>query len=79
ASVPVGLLNPLSAMTIQSIADVGYAVNVKAADPYTIPGTAARVQSQLNVGVPAEIWERLESPRFEVSRTGQTTRIPVMK
>ena len=79
ASVPVGLLNPLSAMTIQSIADVGYTVNVKAADPYTIPGTAAPIRAQLNVGEQAEVWERVERPKFEITRSGQVTRIPVMK
>jgi hypothetical protein len=74
ASVPVGLMNPMSAMTIQSLSDVGYTVNVKAADPYTIPGTiAARVLGQLNVGEPQPAWEQLGRPRFEVTPSGRIT------
>ena len=79
-SVPVGLLNPLSLMTIQSIADVGYTVNANAADPYTVPTpAAARIMGQLSVGEPVQAWERVERPKFEISRTGHTTRLPVMK
>lgn len=80
ASVPVGLLNPMSAMTIQSLSDVDYAVNAKAADPYTIPGTsAAAVLGQLNVAEPQPEWERVERPKFEITRSGQVTAIPQAK
>ena len=33
--------NPLSAITIQSLADVGYTVDVSLADPYRLPSAAA--------------------------------------
>ncbi len=34
---------PLSAITIQSLADIGYSVDVTQADPYTLPRAAAKV------------------------------------
>ena len=37
----IGVVDPLSAITIQSLADMGYTVNVDLADPYTLPGGAA--------------------------------------
>lgn len=36
----IGTVDPLSAITIQSLADMGYTVNVALADPYTLPGAA---------------------------------------
>ncbi|WP_420441923.1 hypothetical protein [Candidatus Palauibacter sp.] len=33
--------SPLSAITVQSLADFGYAVDVTAADPYRLPGADA--------------------------------------
>ena len=38
-----GLMRPLSAITIQSLADIGYSVDVSQADPYTLPSAAAKV------------------------------------
>jgi hypothetical protein len=32
-----GIANPFSRMTIQSLADMGYGVNINAEDPYTVP------------------------------------------
>jgi hypothetical protein len=70
-SVPVGIMNPLSVMSIQSLADVGYTVNPKAADSYNIPGiAAARVSGQLNVEATQPLWEVIEHPRLEVSSKG---------
>lgn len=37
----IGTVDPLSAITIQSLADMGYTVNAALADPYTLPGAAA--------------------------------------
>ena len=72
ATVPVGLLNPLSLMSIQSLADVGYTVNAKAADPYGIPGiVASRISAQLNWDVQSSEWEKVEQPRFEISTVGK--------
>jgi hypothetical protein len=77
-SVPTGILNPLSVMTIQSLGDLGYVVNAKAADPYTIPGTsAARIFGQLNVDNATPQWETMQRPRFQISRSGKIS--PVAK
>jgi hypothetical protein len=74
-SVPTGLLNPFSLISLQSLADLGYVVNSKAADPYTIPNPAAgSILGQLNVGPAAEQWERLERPRLRINRSGKITR-----
>ena len=47
-----GVGNPLSAVTIQSLADLGYSVDVSLADPYTvtIPGTDAERPAQAEAG-----------------------------
>ena len=71
-----GPINPLSVMTIQSLADIGYAVNNKAADPYTVPPkTSATVQGQMNIGTPGSAWERVDRPRFKILRSGRVTPI----
>ena len=75
SSVPTGLLNPFSMMSLQSLGDLGYAVNPKAADPYTVPNPAAgSVLGQLNVSSSAPQWERVERPRFKVTRSGRVSR-----
>ncbi|MCY4603743.1 MAG: leucine-rich repeat domain-containing protein, partial [Gemmatimonadetes bacterium] len=38
-----GPMRPLSAITIQALADIGYVVDVSQADPYTLPSAAAKV------------------------------------
>ena len=71
ATVPVGIMNPLSVMSIQSLADVGYIVNPLAADPFASPGVAAsRVKSQLNVDASQSPWEIVQPPLFELSKSG---------
>jgi hypothetical protein len=80
ASVPVGLMNPLSQMTIQSLSDVGYTVNTRAADEFIIPGTAgAAVFGELSPVEHQAAWERVERPKIEVTRSGKITPIPVIK
>ena len=72
-----GILNPLSTITIQSLADLGYAVNTSAADPYSIPGFAlSGIRAQLNVDNSAE-WEQIVRPKMELSRLGKVTEIKV--
>jgi hypothetical protein len=51
---------PLSAITVGSLADLGYTVNPLAADPYTVP---AQGQHTL-VPTPAGPWERRIQPRI---------------
>ena len=75
-SVPTGILNPFSLMSIQSLGDMGYTVNPNAADPYTVPNpSGAAIRGQLNVGADMPAWEHVQEPRFEVSRSGKISRI----
>jgi hypothetical protein len=58
--------NPLSAMTIRSLEDLGYTVDVAAADPYGIPGGSLRASGDVvAASVTSGAWERpiLLSPR----------------
>jgi hypothetical protein len=58
--------NPLSAMTIRSLEDLGYTVDVAAADAYGIPGGSLRASGDVvAASVTSEPWERpiLLSPR----------------
>ena len=67
-----GITTPLSTMTIQSLADVGYVVNVQDADPYTIP---------FGIGLRAEDSERPEpfdvvmQPKWGITPTGVIQRL----
>jgi hypothetical protein len=72
-ALPCGVINPLSVMSIQSLGDLGYTVNMKSADPYTILTTpAARILGQLNVGNSSSAsWEQLARPKFTVNRAGR--------
>ena len=70
-------INPLSVMTIQSIGDIGYQVNPKAADDYTIPGTsAARTSAQVNVDNTPQIWETVVRPKYQITRSGRISLVP---
>jgi hypothetical protein len=51
---PVGTPNPLSRVTIASMADLGYSVNMGAADAFTLSAGAA-----LRIGVGDEPWEEV--------------------
>jgi hypothetical protein len=65
---------PYSTISIASLADVGYVVNLLAADPYQVPlpnSVAPRLSPQL---LPP--WETIEMPRFEITPTGWITRKP---
>ena len=71
----VGAVNPLSAMSIQSLADVGYSTNTGSADSYTI---AASVSANVMSSVLGDTdgWEVTEKPRFLMTTTGRITRVP---
>ena len=67
--------NPLSAVTIESMADLGYAVDVSAADPWPTPSSGANAaaaaipQASFSVfGSPTHTV--LHPPRFSVTRAG---------
>jgi hypothetical protein len=75
-----GVPNPLSQMTIGSMADLGYVVNYNSADNYSV-GSAASFQLGTVRGstVGEAIVEQLLTPRFEATRGGGITRIPEKK
>ena len=53
----------LSAITIQSLADLGYAVDVTQADPYTLPGAAGKASAKVSAALPST-YRRLESAEW---------------
>jgi hypothetical protein len=50
--------NPLSAMSIRSLEDLGYTVNPADADPYTIPGGSIRASFRTDAIMTPGVWER---------------------
>jgi hypothetical protein len=69
-------VNPLSQVTVESLGDLGYLVNASAADPYTLPGTAAAART----GVRSESGILLlndvrHGPIYLVERDGKITRV----
>ena len=75
--------NPLSATTIESMADLGYTVDVSVADPWPSPGTmvsgavtAARPLHPASVVESPTPHTVLHGPRFAVTRSGQIRRLP---
>jgi len=74
-----GVPNPLSRISIGSLADIGYTVNVAAADAYTVPATAADIAAQLRAA-PAgsgafQINETVREPIASVDAKGRVTPI----
>ncbi|HVF41223.1 MAG TPA: leishmanolysin-related zinc metalloendopeptidase [Gemmatimonadaceae bacterium] len=75
-----GLVNPLSSITIQSLADLGYIVNNSASDPYSIPGLSA-VMNNTRASILADIaqepaaWEVVKRPILEMSRSGSIRKV----
>lgn len=69
--------NQMSILTVASLRDLGYAVDLNAADPYTLPSSgAARANVAGGSGVPGlRIQEELIRPRYTVDRDGTTRRI----
>ena len=68
-----GVSNPLSAITIQSLADLGYAVDVTAAEPYQLPGPdAARTEPHRLIHFGNDI---LRGPRVIVDADGRIVRV----
>jgi hypothetical protein len=66
--------NPLSVLTVRSLTDLGYAVDVSTADPFSVtlslqaggtPSTALRLHNDIFTG-----------PRYTLDRQGRRTRIP---
>lgn len=65
---------PLSLMSVQSMADLGYSVNTAVADPYKIPGTALRAPSTESSAEEFPVWERMRYPGLEISESGELSR-----
>ena len=69
--------NPLSVVTVESLADLGYLVNSEPADSYTVPlGTASLIQSAAAAGtrlyLKDDVWR---GPLYRVDRSGRLTAI----
>ena len=70
-----GIAAALSAITVQSLADLGYVVNVSTSDPYTVPPPAAiRLRANLSTDG-AETWEAIVKPAFEITPAGRIRRL----
>jgi hypothetical protein len=67
-----GSTSPISRMTIAGLADLGYTVNMNAAEPYTL-GAALMALSSAHEAT--RIKEQLIQGRFTVDRTGKMTPI----
>ena len=71
----VGTPDPLSAITIQSLADLGYTVDVGLADPFTLASAAAADKEDLHViDLGNDI---LKGPITVVGRDGRVVRVIV--
>jgi hypothetical protein len=72
---------PLSLLTLQAIADLGYTVNTSAAEAwgtFILGGAASNYRGVLGqyLGTePVQLNERLETPEFTADRTGRLTRV----
>ena len=77
----VGIPNPLSLITIGSMADLGYTVNMNVNDPYFLASAVAASVRLLRAaaGVPVTVFtEELVFPRAELSG-GRMTQLPVRR
>ena len=75
-----GVPNPLSQMTIGSMSDLGYLVNIAAADNYSVGSAAAFLLGTIRGTTGGEAFEELLlAPRFEATRGGGITRLPEKK
>lgn len=71
--------NPLSAMTIASMADLGYTVNMNVADSYTIPSAALAslqtLRAAQGMGLPSDWTDDVVRPTWSIDAGGRATRI----
>ena len=67
---------PLSLITIESLADIGYGVDVAGGDPYTLPGTGASRTARPSDGPVAHLGDDLlRRPILIVDRSGRVVRV----
>jgi len=74
-----GSPNPLSTLTIASLADIGYTVNLAVADAYTIPSAALAdlwtLRNAQGLGLPADWSDEMRRGGFLLDHIGRTTKI----
>ena len=73
----IDTVNPLSAVTVESLHDLGYIVNTTLADPYSLPGTAspaARSGERRKLGIPL-VSDIRRGPIYIVERDGKITAV----
>ncbi len=69
--------NPLSAVTVESMADLGYTVNAAAADPWPSTSSSARAAARAaSAGSEPGVETTVTRPTFWVTGSGQVSRIP---
>ena len=71
--------NPMSAVTISSLRDMGYAVNLGAAEGYALPSLAvpgSGVTARVVAPAGLEMQDELYRPTFEITPEGRTRRLP---
>ena len=66
---------PLSAITVASLEDLGYSVNLLSSDPFQVP-VASSVQPRLSPLL-LPTWESLTLPLFEITTAGWVRPIPI--
>jgi hypothetical protein len=71
--------NPISSMTVGSLADLGFVVNTADNDSYTFPGASllAIKSSSSLLGAANLRWERVLQPRFIFERNGTVRELKV--
>lgn len=67
--------NPMSRVTIASLRDLGYAVNLNAADAYALPGPGAASPRLAGGGGGVEVVDELILPTYTVDAAGRVERI----
>jgi hypothetical protein len=71
-----GASNPLSKMTIQNLADMGYTVNTAVADAYTVPSGVALRELRAEEDVAEVAMPEPMRARFSVDQSGVVRRLP---
>lgn len=66
------LVNPMSAVTVRSLADLGYTVDPSTADAYTVMTAPMPARGV----APLRIQDRVGAPRFTVDASGRITPLP---
>jgi hypothetical protein len=66
-----GTPNPLSAMTIASLQDLGYGANQSAASSYVLGGTSGRVTTPIDL----HDHERIYRPKYSIDRNGKSKKL----